>query len=92
MFLTNVTHKYITLKPKYTCMSGTKEIFIAVLQDIEKKKFTSLKKIATDLNSNENKVKPIVDIYLKYKFIDYSDNHQTYHITNVGKDYLNIKS
>lgn len=73
-------------------MSGTKEIFIAVLQDIKKKRFISPKKIAEDLNLNENKVKPIVDIYLKYKFIDYSDNHQTYHITNVGKDYLNIKS
>jgi len=73
-------------------MSETKEIFIAVLHDIEKKNFTTLKKIAKDLNSNENKVKPIVDIYLKYKFIDNSDNHQTYHITNVGKDYLNIKS
>ena len=92
MFLTNVTHKYITLKSKYTCMSGTKEIFIAVLQDIKKKKFISPKKIAEDLNLNENKVKPIVDIYLKYKFIDNSDNHQTYHITNVGKDYLNIKT
>jgi predicted transcriptional regulator len=73
-------------------MSGTKEIFIAVLQDIKKKRFISPKKIAEDLNLNENKVKPIVDIYLKYKFIDYSDNHQTYHITNVGKDYLNIKT
>ena len=73
-------------------MGETKEIFIDVLQYIENKKFISPKKIAVDLNLNENKVKPIVDIYLKYKFIDNSDNHQTYHITNVGKDYLNIKS
>jgi len=92
MFLTNVTHKYITSKPKYTRMGETKEIFIDVLQYIENKKFSSPKKIAVDLNLNENKVKPIIDIYLKYKFIDKSNNHQTYHITNVGKDYLNIKS
>jgi len=92
MFLTIVTHKYITSKPKYTRMGETKEIFIDVLQYIGKKKFINPKKIAIDLNLKENKIKPIVDIYLKYKFIDYSDNHQTYHITNVGKDYLNIKS
>ena len=73
-------------------MGETKEIFIDVLQYIENKKFISPKKLALDLNLNENKVKPIVDIYLKYKFIDHSNNHQTYHITNVGKDYLNIKS
>lgn len=73
-------------------MGETKEIFIDVLQYIGKKKFINPKKIAIDLNLKENKIKPIVDIYLKYKFIDYSDNHQTYHITNVGKDYLNIKS
>ena len=92
MFLTNITHKYITSKPKYTRMGETKELFIDVLQYIENKKSISLKKIAVDLNLNENKVKPIVDIYLKYKFIDKSNNHQTYHITNVGKDYLNVKS
>lgn len=73
-------------------MGETKEIFIDVLQYIGNKKFTSPKKIAVHLNLEENKVKPIVDIYLKYKFIDKSNNHQTYHITNVGKDYLNIKS
>lgn len=92
MFLINVTYKYISSKPKYTCMGETKKIFIDVLQYIAKKKVISQKKIAGDLNLKENKVKPIVDIYLKYKFIDYSDNNQTYHITNVGKDYLNIKS
>jgi RIO-like serine/threonine protein kinase len=73
-------------------MSGPNEIFIAVLQDIENKNVLSLKKLAEDLNLSENKVKPIVDIYLKYKFIDYSDNNQTYYITNIGKDYLKIKS
>ena len=73
-------------------MSEPSEIFIAVLQDIENKKLISLKKIAEDLNLSENKIKPIVDIYLKYKFIDYFDNNSTYYITNVGKDYLNIKS
>lgn len=73
-------------------MAETNEIFVDVLRDIETKRSISLKKIANDLNFNENKIKPIVDIYLKYKFIDHSDNHQAYYITNIGKDFLNIKS
>jgi|GEM_PF-6221269 len=73
-------------------MNEPKDVFIEILNNIEKNSSLSLKKIADIINTNENRIKPIIDIYLKYNFIDHTDYNQTYKITKIGKDYIKIKS
>ncbi|MCK4938558.1 MAG: hypothetical protein KAR85_08140 [Methanosarcinales archaeon] len=73
-------------------MGESKDVFIDILNKIEKRKSISLRQIANEMNLNENEVKPIIEIYLKHNFIDNSNKQKIYQMTKAGKDYLRIKS
>lgn len=73
-------------------MGESKDVFIDILNKIEKHKFISLRQIADYMNLNENEVKPIIEIFLKHNFINNSSQQKIYQMTKLGRDYLKIKS